>query len=93
MIYVDPEKLETAAGNFAAHEKALRSIISQLETDLAPLVASWEGSAQELYVAKRAAWDNAALDLASLLGTITTVTRQAHQGYVDTITTNKNMWM
>jgi early secretory antigenic target protein ESAT-6 len=92
MIYVDPEKLETAAGNFEVHEKSLRSILSQLETDLAPLIASWEGSAQELYVQKKRAWDTAAADLATLLGSITTVTRQAHQGYVDTITANKTMW-
>lgn len=92
MIYVDPEKLEAAAGNFAAHENTLRSILSQLETDLAPLVASWEGDAQQLYVAKRAAWDSAALDLANLLGSITSVTRDAHAGYVETIAKNKAMW-
>lgn len=92
MIYVDPAKLETAAGNFAAHEKSLRSILSQLEADLAPLISSWEGSAQELYVQKKAAWDSAAGDLANLLGSITSATRSAHQGYVDTIAKNKEMW-
>jgi ESAT-6 family protein len=92
MIYVDPEKLETAAGNFAAHEKTLNGILSQLEGDLAPMIASWEGSAQELYVQKKAAWDAAAADLAAMLGAITSNTRKAHQSYVDLITETKAMW-
>lgn len=92
MIYVDPAKLEQAAANFERHDRSLQAILSQLEADLAPLIASWEGSAQEMYLQKKAAWDTAANDLAGLLASITSVTRDAHAGYVDTITANKNMW-
>jgi early secretory antigenic target protein ESAT-6 len=92
MIYVDPAKLAQAAANFETHERNLRAILSQLEADLAPLIASWAGSAQEMYVDKKGTWDAAANDLAGLLASITSVTRDAHQGYVDTITANKNMW-
>jgi early secretory antigenic target protein ESAT-6 len=92
MIYVDPAKLEQGAANFETHDRSLRAILSQLEADLAPLIASWEGSAQEMYLQKKAAWDAAANDLAGLLASITSVTRHAHEGYVDTITANKNMW-
>lgn len=91
-IYVDHAQLETAAQDFARRHEALQTVLTNLEDGLAPMIASWEGSAQSMYVEKKAAWDAAAADLAALLAGITRLTTDAHQGYVATVEANRATW-
>jgi ESAT-6 family protein len=92
VIYVEHDKLEAAAADFGKRHQALHEILEKLEAGLAPMVGSWEGSAQAMYVEKKAAWDRAAGDLAALLASIRQLTADAHQGYVSTVATNVQMW-
>jgi WXG100 family type VII secretion target len=92
MIYVEHDKLETAANDFGKRHQALQEILDKLEAGLAPMVGSWEGSAQAMYVEKKAAWERASRDLAALLATIKDQTHSAHQGYLDTRAANLTMW-
>lgn len=92
MIYVDHDKLDAAAQDFGKRHDALEDILDRLEGDLAPMVASWEGNAQLLYVEKKAAWDKASRDLTLLLQSIKKLTHDAHQGYQQTVSTNLQMW-
>jgi early secretory antigenic target protein ESAT-6 len=91
-LYVDHAKLEAAAQDLARRQQALQQLLTSLEDGLGPMIASWEGSAQSMYVEKKAAWDAAAADLAALLGSISRLTEQAHQGYLDAVTTNRTSW-
>jgi ESAT-6 family protein len=91
-IYVDHTRIETAAGQLRTHKRTFDQILSQLETDLAPMIGSWSGEARELYLTKKRSWDLAAADLTALLGTIAQLTEDAHVGYVNTVNDVKNSW-
>jgi early secretory antigenic target protein ESAT-6 len=91
-IYVDHAQLEAAAQNFAQRREQLQNVLSTLEEGLAPMIASWAGSAQSMYLEKKAAWDTAAADLSTLLGGIARMTGEAHQGYLDVVATNQATW-
>ena len=91
-IYVEHDKLEAAAKDFGKRHQSLQDILDKLEAGLAPLVGSWEGSAQAMYVEKKAAWEKASRDLSELLKAIGALTHDAHLGYLDTVQANKTMW-
>ena len=91
-IYVDYTALDQAAKNFATRQEHLVSILENLEAGLAPMLASWEGSARDLYVEKKATWDKAANDLAALLSSIQQHTQKAHDGYADLVASSKSAW-
>ena len=91
-IYVDHPRIEHGAAQLAVHKKTFDEVLAQLESDLAPLVATWSGGARDLYVAKKQAWHAAAQDLTTLLGTIAKLTSDAHVGYVDTVSRVKDAW-
>jgi WXG100 family type VII secretion target len=91
-IYVDHAKLDAAAQDFARRQEALQSLLAGLEEGLAPMIASWEGSAQGMYLEKKAAWDAASADLAALLADIGRLTGRAHESYVDTVSANQTIW-
>ncbi len=92
MIYVDHGKLASAASDFGRRHQTLQDILDRLEAGLAPMVGSWEGSTQAMYIEKKAAWERASRDLTALLASIKQLTGDAHQGYVDTVAANKAMW-
>lgn len=91
-IYVDYPKLQNAATSFGRHHETLLTTLSELAAGLAPMISSWEGSAQAMYLEKKAAWDNAAADLAALLRVIQEQTAQAHDGYAKTVQANVSLW-
>lgn len=92
-IYVDHGKIEAAAAHLRGHKKSFDDILSTLEGDLAPMVATWSGEARDLYVAKKANWDHAAADLTALLAHIATITETAHGTYTTTVTEVGEMWV
>jgi early secretory antigenic target protein ESAT-6 len=91
-IYVDHARLESAAQDFAQRHEALQTVLTDLEDGLAPMIATWEGSAQSMYLEKKAAWDAAAADLTALLAGITRLTTDAHEGYAATVSANHATW-
>ena len=91
-IYVDHAKLDAAGRDFAAHHKTLTEILGDLESGLAPMIASWGGAAQAMYVEKKDAWDRGATDLADLLHDIAVRTKSAHEGYVHLVADNVKAW-
>lgn len=92
MIYVDYDQVSTAADNFGKRHQTLESILDTLESGLAPMVGSWEGSAQAMYVEKKAAWERASRDLTALLKSMQKLTKDAHQGYQTVVSDNLTMW-
>jgi early secretory antigenic target protein ESAT-6 len=91
-IYVEHARIETAATRLRAHKKTFDAVLGQLESDLAPMIATWSGEARDLYLAKKASWDRAALDLTVLLASIATLTEDAHAAYSTTVSELSDMW-
>ena len=84
-IQVDYAVVEAAAKNFANRQEHLVQILDTLEAGLAPMLASWEGAARDLYLEKKALWDKSAADLGALLTMISTHTQKAHDGYAEVV--------
>jgi early secretory antigenic target protein ESAT-6 len=91
-IYFDYPTVQQAAQNYAKRQEGLNTILSDLETNLAPMLASWEGSARDLYFEQKTVWDNAAKDLTSLLQEIAGLTQNAHDGYTKVVSDVKTLW-
>jgi 6 kDa early secretory antigenic target len=77
--------------NFGALSQAsadIQKAVNELETQLAeldaaarPLVATWEGGAQQAYASRQQRWTNASGDLKSILRGIKGAVDQAAQDY------------
>jgi 6 kDa early secretory antigenic target len=91
-IYVDYPALQTATANFSKRHESLQTIIANLEAGLAPMIATWDGAARDLYLEQKAIWDSAAADLTSLLQTIIAHTQNAHDGYSQVVSDVKGLW-
>ncbi|MEV7203837.1 WXG100 family type VII secretion target [Streptomyces griseoluteus] len=55
--------------------------LNTLEDELKPLVASWEGSDQEMYRSVQAEWDQATKKMAMLLGDSGTLIQSIHDNH------------
>jgi WXG100 family type VII secretion target len=67
--------------------KALNELdqqLSQLEADARPLVATWEGSAQQAYAERQQKWSTASSHLKSILHDIKGAVHQSAQDYATT---------
>jgi WXG100 family type VII secretion target len=92
----------TLVVSFAALHKAsediqtaintLHSQLDTLETDAAPLVASWTGDAREAYDARQAKWRAAAGDLAAVLRGIKSAVDQSASDYLAAENANRNLF-
>jgi len=63
---------------------SLRSHLDQLERDAGPLVATWQGEAQEAYAARQAKWRAASQDLQNILQQIKGAVVASAQDYAAT---------
>jgi 6 kDa early secretory antigenic target len=91
-VYFDYPTVQQAAQNYAKRHEGLNTILTDLESGLAPMLASWEGSARDLYVEQKVVWDKAAADLTALLKEIITQTQTAHDGYAQVTEDIKALW-
>ena len=69
------------------NQKALTELsnqLSQLERDAGPLVATWQGTAQEAYRERQARWQAAASELSEILRNIKLAVEASAQDYQDT---------
>lgn len=81
-IRVQFGSLEAGRDGIAKVHGGLLGTLSQLESDLAPMVASWNGVAQEAYVRDKTAWEQGAEQMAVTLNQIANLVGTAHENYV-----------
>lgn len=62
--------LQSAESQLAGNLSALRARLDQLTAELQPLVQTWSGDAQAAYLVQKQQWEQAAADLATMLGAI-----------------------
>lgn len=80
-INVNYAALGTAADDIRNTTTRVNGILDQLKSDIAPLVNTWEGAAQEAYRGKQAQWDQAAEDINRVLASIGTAVNDALSRY------------
>ena len=76
-------------------QKALSTLdsqLSQLESDAAPLVASWDGEARQAYEARQARWRAAARDLRAVLRDIKVAVDESAADYQHTEKRNTQLF-
>jgi WXG100 family type VII secretion target len=76
--------LDEGAAGMARGVRAIEDRLARLESELVALQGEgWSGSAQQAYVAAKAQWDRAVLDLKDLLARTAVAVVSANQEYRD----------
>jgi early secretory antigenic target protein ESAT-6 len=91
-IHVDFGSLQAGAAGIRTNYSKLTGTLEQLESDLAPMVASWSGAAQESYLQCKKQWEDAATALAQVLSNIGSAVEQAHENYVNAENAAQKNW-
>jgi len=91
-IAVSLPALETAVGDLSAGMAAIEATLANLREHLAPMVATWSGSAAESYRRLQEEWDAAAADLQASLAQLHGVVLRAHTRYRRAEDTNALIW-
>lgn len=91
-INVNYGALSTASADIKSTTDQVNGILDQLKSDLAPLVNTWEGEAQEAYRGKQAQWDQAADDINKVLASIGTAVNDALSRYQEGEKGNRDLF-
>lgn len=89
-IKVTFAELGNAQGSIQQAVGAVNSQLDDLKTYLAPLVATWEGSAAEAYNTLQRQWDTAAAELNQVLAQVGTAVGTANDSYQAAEASNAN---
>jgi early secretory antigenic target protein ESAT-6 len=92
MTEVNFDGLAATGNTIGAKAKTLQGRLDQLDSDLAPLRANWDGFAKDAYHTAQSRWNTAAADLNLLLQAVGISVNDAKTGYQDTERLNTNMW-
>jgi early secretory antigenic target protein ESAT-6 len=83
-LVVNFAALQAASSDISRAITALGSGLDDLELKARPLVATWQGSAQEAYAVRQARWKQAAGDLATVLHQIRSALDSSAHEYLQT---------
>jgi early secretory antigenic target protein ESAT-6 len=92
VIRVEFGALQHASDSIATALRTLREQLAQLERDAAPLVATWEGDAQQAYRERQTRWQQAADQLSAMLRDIKTALDDSAADYLQTESRNTAMF-
>lgn len=84
MLLVNFGSLQQAGADIQKALNTLQSQLDQLESDARPLVATWNGAAQEAYAQRQAKWRAASQDLQNILQNIKAAVDQSTEDYINT---------
>lgn len=73
--------LQTAAGDLSRGTATANQRLDQLQSDIAPMVSTWEGGAQQAYLRVQQKWDTAQQDLTRALGDLQKAVAQSTDQY------------
>lgn len=91
-IRVNFGALDTAVADISTGVATQGQRLSELKAHIAPMVASWEGSAQAAYHAHQTVWDNAWEELTQALTQFRSATDTATQDYRAGEAANAGSW-
>jgi 6 kDa early secretory antigenic target len=73
--------LDTAVSDLNAGVQQMGQRMQQLRSDVAPMLATWDGAAQQSYAAAQQQWDSGWTDLQAALGQLQQATAQSTDDY------------
>jgi early secretory antigenic target protein ESAT-6 len=80
-LRVNHAGLDQAADDLGQAVKRIDDRLNRLESELAPLRSDWTGNAQQAYTTAKAKWDNAMMEMKTLLAETSTAVTQSNQEY------------
>ncbi|GAB1688864.1 WXG100 family type VII secretion target [Krasilnikovia sp. M28-CT-15] len=84
LLLVNFGALQQAGADIQKALNTLESQLSQLERDARPLVATWNGAAQDAYSERQRKWQLASQDLQNILRDIKVAVDESAADYQDT---------
>jgi early secretory antigenic target protein ESAT-6 len=84
MLKVNFGALTQASADIHRAISKLETELSQLTQDAAPLVATWQGAAQQSYAERQRRWESASHDLKTILRDIKHAVDASAEDYQDT---------
>jgi WXG100 family type VII secretion target len=84
--------LAEAAQTIQSTYNNLNTKLSDLQSQLKPVVSTWTGSASENYQVQQQKWDQAQTDLNTVLQAIGKAVEAAHDAYTTTEQSNAQAW-
>ena len=84
--------LTTAQNDVSGTAARITAQLDDLKRFLAPLVATWSGTAAEDYQVKQRLWDRSAADLTTVLAQIGVALGAAHDSYQQVESANAARW-
>jgi early secretory antigenic target protein ESAT-6 len=84
MLLVNFGAMQQASSDIHKAITRMQSQLDQLESDAKPLIATWNGAAQEAYAQRQAKWRHASADLNHILQNIKRAVDQSTEDYVNT---------
>jgi 6 kDa early secretory antigenic target len=84
LLLVNFGALQQASEHIQKALNTLQSQLHQLESDAKPLVATWNGAAQQAYAERQAKWQSASADLHAILHGIKRAVDESTEDYVNT---------
>lgn len=91
-IKVNFGSLEAGQAGIKNTHGQLVTTLDELESNLQPMLQTWDGQAREAYYQCKQEWDNAAAQMAQTLEQIGTAVGTAQQNYRQAETTATNTW-
>lgn len=85
-------ELANAQQNVARTSQQMTAQLEDLKRFLAPMVATWTGTAADDYNVKQRQWDTAAADLTAVLSQIGVAVGHANEGYQQVEAANARRW-
>ena len=84
MLLVNFGAMQQASADIHKAITTMQSQLDQLESDAKPLIATWNGAAQEAYGQRQHKWRQASADLNHILQNIKRAVDQSTEDYVNT---------
>ena len=91
-ILVTFSAIQAAQSDVSTTSTNINSELSDLKAFLAPMVATWSGTAAENYQAKQRQWDEAATELNNILAQIGRALGSAGDDFATAESSNANIW-
>jgi WXG100 family type VII secretion target len=84
MLLVNFGAMQQASADIQKAIQSMQAQLDQIESDAKPLIATWDGAAQQAYAQRQAKWRGASQDLHNILQNIKRAVDQSTEDYVNT---------
>ena len=91
-IVVDYPSLTAAEGALAGSQRLIATTLQTLNSDLAPLLSTWEGDGKQAYLLQQTKWNTESDSLNLTLAAIHSAVGTANTGYQETDRRIANAW-